>query len=43
MIACVNATGQTIPPFVIFDAKMLNVDWTKGEVPGTRHGMSVSG
>ena len=43
VIACVNATGQTIPPFVIFDAKMLNVDWTKGEVPGTRYGMSAKG
>ena len=27
--------------FVIFDAKMLNVDWTKGEVPGTRYEMSA--
>ena len=43
VIACVNATGQTIPPFVIFDAKMLNVDWTQGEVPGTKYGISATG
>ena len=31
MIACVSATShsQVIPPFVIFDAKMLNLDWAK--------------
>ena len=43
VIACVSATGQVIPPFVIFDAKMLNLDWTKGEVPGTRYGLSATG
>jgi len=43
VIACVSATGQAITPFVIFDAKMLNHDWTKGEVPGTRYGLSAKG
>ena len=43
MIACISATGQVIPPFVIFDAKMLNLDWAKGEVPGTRYGLSATG
>ena len=32
-----------IPPFVIFDAKQLNHLWTRGEVAGTRHGVSDSG
>ena len=43
LIASVNVTGQTIPPFVIFDAKTLNVDWTKGKVPGIRYVMSATG
>ena len=30
-------------PFVIFDAKSLNQEWTKGEVPGTTYGMSSKG
>ena len=32
-----------IPPFVIFDAKQLNHLWTRGEVSGTRYGLSDSG
>lgn len=43
VIACVSAAGQAIPPFVIFDAKGLNHEWTKGEVVGTRYGLSDSG
>ena len=43
MIACVSASGHTIPPFVIFDAKTLNIEWTKGEIPGTRYGLSNTG
>jgi len=35
VIACVSASGQCIPPFVIFDAKRLNYDWRKNEVFGT--------
>ena len=35
--------GQAIPPFVIFDAKCLNHDWTDGEVPGTTYGLSSNG
>ena len=38
-----SAAGQAIPPFVIFYAKMLNHDWTVGEVPGTRYGLSDTG
>ena len=35
--------GQVIPPFVIFDSKSLNQQWTIGEVPGSRYGLSSSG
>ena len=43
VISCVSATGQAVPPFVIFDAKRLNVYWTKGEIPGTTYGLSNKG
>ena len=39
-MGCVNAIGQAIPPMVIFEGKYLNLQWTTGEVPGTRYGMS---
>ena len=43
VIACGNAVGQHILPLVIFDAAKLNALWTKGEVPGTRYGVSSRG
>ena len=43
VVACVSASGQAIPPYVIFDTKQLNLAWTKGEVPGTRYGLSNKG
>ena len=43
VLGCANATGQAMPPFIIFDAKQLNILWTKGEVPGTRYGLSKNG
>ena len=43
VIGCVSALGQAIPPFVIFDFKSLNKQWTKGEVSGTTYGMSTKG
>ena len=43
VIACVSATGHALLPFVIFDAKQLNNEWTRGEVAGTRYGLSSSG
>ena len=43
VIACVSATGHVIPPFVIFDAKGLNYEWTRGQVPGTRYSLSSTG
>lgn len=43
VVGCASVSGQPIPPFVIFDAKQLNSLWTKGEVAGTRYGLSDSG
>ena len=43
VVGCVSATGQVLPPFVIFDAKSMNMEWAKGEVPGTRYGLSNNG
>ena len=43
ILGCCSGTGQAMPPFIIFDAKQLNHQWTRGEVPGTRYGLSDSG
>ena len=43
VVGCVSAVGQVIPPYIIFDAASLNVDWTKNEVLGTTYGMSSKG
>ena len=43
VVGCINATGQALPPFIVFDAKKLNLQWTTGEVPGTTYGLSESG
>ena len=43
VIACGNAVGQAISPFVIFDAAKLSSLWTKAEVPGTHYGVSSRG
>lgn len=43
VLACGNASGSCIPPFVIFRRKKLNPDVTKYEVPGTMYGLSSSG
>lgn len=43
VLGCCSGTGQAMPPFIIFDAKQLNHQWTRGEVPGTRYGLSDSG
>jgi len=42
-VVCIKATGECIPPFIIFDAKNLNVEWTRDEVPGTIYGLSDNG
>ena len=43
VLACASAAGYAIPPFVIFDRKTLNPQYTRGEVPGTLYGLSQSG
>ena len=43
VIGCVSAIGHAIPPFVIFDSKSLNMEWRKGEIPGTSYGLSDKG
>ena len=43
VVVCVSASGQCIPPFVIFDAKWLNMEWRKDEVVGTVYGLSTKG
>ena len=43
MVGCINAVGQALPPFVVFDAKNLNMQWCEDEVPGTTYGLSDNG
>ena len=43
VIACGSATGQIVPPFVIFAAKQLNLLWTHGEVSGSRYAVRDKG
>ena len=40
---CGNATGQVIPPMIIYDAKKLWHAWMRGEVPETSYGLSDKG
>ena len=35
--------GHAVPPFVIWDPKSMNKDWSVGEVPGTTYGLSSKG
>ena len=43
VVGCGSATGQAIPPFIIFAAKQLNELWTRDEVSGSRFAVSDSG
>ena len=43
VVACVSATGQSIPPLVIWKRKTISVDMTNGEIPGTQYGFSENG
>ena len=43
VLACASASGQTIPPMVVFTGKYFNSVLAKGEVPATLYGMSSSG
>ena len=40
VVACVSASGNYIPPMIVWDRKSLKQEWTTGEVAGTLHGMS---
>jgi len=43
VVGCINAMGQALPPFVVFDAKNLHIKWTDNEVPGTTCRLSDNG
>jgi len=43
IVACGSATGQVIPPTVIFESKVVNHAWTRDELPGVSYGCSDSG
>ena len=43
VVGCANASGQAIPPMIIYDAASLNPAWTRDEVPGTKYGLSSNG
>ena len=43
LVACVNAIGQAIPPYVIYNAKILNPEWMKDGPPGTKYARSENG
>ena len=43
IVACGNATGQIMPPTIIYEAKKVNPAWTTGEIPGTMYGSSDKG
>ncbi len=43
VVACVSATGQAIPLFIIRKRKTMSISSATGEIPGTRYGFSDSG
>ncbi len=43
VLACGSATGQVIPPFIIFAAKQISPLWTQDEVNGSRFAVSDNG
>ena len=43
VLGCGSATGQIIPPFIIFAAKQINPLWTKNEVSGSSYAVSDKG
>ena len=43
VLGCASATGQVIPPMVVFTGKHFNHMLSRGEVPGTLYGMSPNG
>ena len=43
VIGCGSATGQSLPPFIIFAAKQLSPLWVKDEIPGSSYAVSDKG
>ncbi len=43
VVGCGSATGQVLPPFIIFAAKQINPLWCTDEVSGTRYAVSDNG
>lgn len=43
VVGCGSATGQALPPFIIYAAKQINPLWTRGEVSGSRYAVSDKG
>ena len=43
ILACCNASGYVLPPFVTYDRKALKAEMYDGEVSGTMYGLSDSG
>lgn len=43
VVACCSASGQVLPPMVIWDRKNLKPALTQGEVPATIYGLSSKG
>ena len=40
VVACVSASGQTIPPLIIWKRKTISSGMANGEMPGTQYGFS---
>ena len=43
VIGCVSATGQCMPPFIIFAAKQLNHFWTRNAVVRSHYAVGDKG
>jgi len=43
VVACINAVGQAILPYVIYNVKTLNPGWMENGVAGTRYACSENG
>ena len=43
VITCVSATGQTIPPLIVWKRKTMPPEMATGEIPGTHYGFSENG
>ena len=43
VVGCGSASGQVLPPFIIFAAKQLSPLWTRDEIIGSRYAVSDKG